>query len=307
MQKRQITAKQTIVISFLVDFLDAALSLIAAIFSGSVIMLSQVLEAVADLVSSGFLLIGINKSKQVADRKHPFGYGRELYFWTLMAALVMLGITSTFSIYFGWQRILKPEVIKNLSLAYLVLIITLVTNAYALFLSLKRLLARHHPLQIVRIFFRSSLVETKTTLILDLMGTAASILGVISLIVYQLTGDSKVDGAGAILIGILLGLFALILVRGAKDLLVGMTASPETETKIRQSALSLPRVREVLDLRTMHIGSEKLLVNMEVHLDKKLTTREIEELIDQIKDKIRTEVPTVRHIQVELEAPDPKG
>src|SRR5665213_2816533 len=95
----KVSAKKVLLTSFEVDFLDVALSLIAVILSVSVVMLTQVLEGVTDLTSSGFLLIGLYRSKQKEDRAHPFGYGREIYVWTLLSCLIMFGITATLSFY----------------------------------------------------------------------------------------------------------------------------------------------------------------------------------------------------------------
>ena len=89
-----------------------------------------------------------------------------------------------------------------------------------------------------------------------------------------------------------------------KDFLIGKIASPEIEQQIREAALSIPQVLEVLDLRTMQIGVDKLLVNLEVHMKDKLTTDELEILIDKIKRRVKKEVPSIGHIQVELESPD---
>ncbi len=304
MEQSRMSAKKVITISFIVDLLDLILSLIVAILSGSVVMLSQVLEGGADLLSSGLLLVGLQKSNRLADRSHPFGYGREIYFWTLLSALIMFSVTATLSIYLGWQRFMNPEPLHNLNLAFGILALTTVTNGYAFWLSLKRLMTRHHLKQIIRIFYRSSLVETKTTFILDLTGTLASLVGLAALLIYKVTGDLHYDGIGAILIGVVLAILAFLLLLGIKDLLIGKSASPETESKIKQAALIIPEVHEILDLKTLHIGSERLLVNLEVHLQSRLTTREIEKLIDKIKLSIQQSVPSVKHIQVELETPD---
>lgn len=300
-KSKNISSTLVVVTSFLVDVLDIVLSLAAAILTGSVVMLSQVLEGVSDLISSGLLLVGITRAGQKADRRHPFGFGRELYVWALLSGIVMVGITATLSIFFGWQRFIYPQSIQNLNLAFLVLAFTTVTNAFAFYLSIKRLLRGRSFSQVVNIFLHSSLIETKTTFILDLMGTLASILGMIALVIYKITGDFRYDGLGAILIGSILGILAFILLMGVVDLIVGRSASLEVEGRIKAAALGIPQVNKILGLKTLHIGSEKLLVNMEVNLKSNLTTRQIEQLIDKIKESIRKEVPQVKHIQVELE------
>ena len=302
MQKR-ISSRKVITVSLLVDLLDVILSLAAAILSGSVVMLAQVLEGVADLVSSGLLLVGLARSGQKADRDHPFGFGRELYFWALLSAIVMFAITATLSILFGWQRFIHPEALHNIPLALLILGITVITNAYAFYLSLKRLLRNRSLGLVTRIFLRSSLIETKTTFILDLMGVSASVLGIVTLFIYKFTGDYRYDGLGAILIGVVLAVFSFILLLGIVDLIIGRSASVEVEDRIRSAALRTSEVRRVLGLKTLHIGPERLLVNLDVHLKHNLTTQHIEELIDKIKEDIKKEVPEVKHIQVELETP----
>ena len=301
--EQRISSRKVIFTSFLVDLSDLVLNFSVTVLSGSVIMLTQVLEALSDLAASGFLLIGFNRSLQKEDKTHPFGYGREIYFWSLLSALVMFGLTSTLSFYFGWQRFFHPQPLKDINLAIMVLIITFFTNGYAFMLSFLRLLRKRPATHIARIFYRSSLVETKTTFILDLMGTLASFFGAIALITYVVTGDQRFDGLGAMIIGIVLAIFAFLLVLGIRDLLIGKSASAETELRIKNATLEIEEVDDILDIKTLHLGTEKLLVNLFVHMKGRLGTKEIEKVTDKIKDKIQTEVPTAKYIQVELESP----
>lgn len=304
LEKNKLTTNKVVRTSFLVDLSDVLLSLVIAVISGSVVMVSQTLEGFADLVASGLLIVGLRKSRRNPDHAHPFGFGREIYFWTLISALVMFGVSATLSFYLGWQRFFGPEVIHNGYLAIAVLFLTFFTNSYAFMLSLRRLLKKRDMTKIVPIFYRSSLVETKTTFILDLLGALASLLGMVSLAIYKITGDYRFDGLGAMVIGVVMAIFAYFLIMGIRDLLVGKSAPREVENRIKEATLTIKEVQDVLGLKTMHIGSEKLLVNLDVHLSAKLTTRQIEKLIDQIKAAVRKEVPSVKHIQVELETPD---
>lgn len=301
--KPRVSALKVIITSFFVDVLDVLLNVIVAFLSGSVVMLSQALEGIADLVSSGLLMVGVVRSTKPADKRHPFGYGREIYFWSMLSALVIFGVTALFSIYFGWQRFLNPEPISNLNLAFGVLGFTVLTNGYAFYLSLKRITYNKKFAQIAKIFMRSSLIETKTALVLDLMGTLSSILGLISLLLFKFSGDFRFDGLGAMVIGATLAVLSVFLLLSVKELLIGKSASLETEDKIRLAALSTPGVDEILGLKTLNIGSEKLLVNIDVHLKGNQTIEDIEKLIDKIKTSVRREVPSVHHIQVELETP----
>ena len=301
--EQKITAKKVIITSFLVDVLDVVLNFSIAILSGSVIMITQVLEGFSDLVASGFLLVGLKRSMHKEDKTHPFGYGREIYFWSLLSAIIMFGLTSTVSFYLGWERFFHPQPVKDMSVALGILILTFFTNGYAFFLSCRRLLRKRPLKHILRIFYNSSLVETKTTFTLDLMGTSASLFGAIALGIYVLTGDIKYDGLGAMVIGVTLAIFALFLVSGIRDLLVGRRASEETEKKIIEAALSVKEVEQILDLKTLHLGSERLLVDLDVHMEAKLGTKELEKLIEEIKEKIAEKVPSAKYIQVELQTP----
>ncbi|HVZ67311.1 MAG TPA: cation diffusion facilitator family transporter [Patescibacteria group bacterium] len=289
--------------SFIVDVSDIVLSLIVAILSGSVVMLSQVFEGVADFVASGALVLGAMRAETPADKKFPFGYGKEIYFWSFISAVVIICVTATFSIHFGWERYIHPKQIKDINLAYAILVFTTFTNLYAFYLSYKRLKGKSHTKKILNAFLRSSLIETKTTFVLDFAGTLASILGFLALVTYQLTGDHRYDGLGAISVGIILAILGALLIISIRDLLIGKSASPETLKQIRDISLTIPEVREVMDVKSMHIGSERLLINMDVSMKNNLTTSEIAGLIDDLKKKIKKEIPTVKHVQIELELP----
>lgn len=299
--EKRLTARKIILTSFFVDFLDVFLSFIVAVLSGSVVMLTQMLEGLADLSASGLLLIGLTRSLRKEDKTHPFGYGREIYFWTLLSALLMFGITSTLSFYFGYKRFLAPQLLHDINLALFVLLLTFFTNTYAFTLSLLRLLRNRSLFSIFSIFFKSSLVETKTTFTLDLMGTLASFFGLIALVVYKITGDGRYDGLGAMAIAVTLAIFSIFLVLGIKDLLVGRSASEETEKKIKDAVRSVKNVDGLSDLKTLHLGSEKLLVSLDVDIKNGLKRREVERIVGEIELKIKKLLPSAKYVFVELE------
>lgn len=301
---KKINSKTVLVTSFLVDLTDVILNVVVALASGSVVMLSEGLQGAADLLTSGLLLIGLKKSKKPANRSHHFGYGREVYFWTLMSGISMFLITAVTSIFLGAQRFLYPEPVRYIGLTLIALLIGFVTNSYAFSLSWRRLKAIHPSQSIIKTFIYSDLIDIKAAFILDLMGATAAMLGLISLSLYYLTGYAQLDGLGAMAVGIMTGLLSIFLMLEVKDLLVGRSASEDVEDKIRATTKKIEGVRDVLDLRTMYIGSDRLLVNIEVHVVNDKTTDSIEGLIDSIKRKVKQAVPSVKHIQVELETPD---
>jgi len=139
--------------------------------------------------------------------------------------------------------------------------------------------------------------------VLDLLGTTAAVFGFVALGLYALTGDSRFDGAGSVAIGLVTAVLSIMLISSVKDLLVGRSATSDIEDRIRQAALEVEGVKRVLDLRTMYLGSVRLLVNLEVYMEGGLETRQIEGLIDEIKRRVKKRAPIVHHIQVELETP----
>lgn len=294
-----VSAKRVIITSFLVDAVDLASSIVVAIISGSVVMLAQALEGGADLISSGLLIFGLNRSLRHPDKNHPFGHGRELYFWTLISALFTFSVSAGLSFYFGWKRFLHPSPVHNLWLANAILLITAATNGYALILSINRLTGKKRQ-SLGHIFFNSPLIETRATFVLDLTGTMASILGFLALVVYLLSGDLRFDGLGAMAIGITLALMAFFLIAGVRDLLVGKSVSFETEKKIKQAALSVGEVKDILRLRTNHIGPGQMLIELNILVERDLKTTQIEKIISKIKQKIRTSIKEAEFIQIEL-------
>jgi len=295
---KKISSGKTVWTSFLVDLGDIILNVIVMIATGSVVMLAEAFEGLSDLVASGLLLIGLRSSKRRPNKKHPFGFGKSLFFWTLISAIVMFIFGGGLSVYFGVQRFLHPEEIKKIGFAYGALCISILTNGYALSLSARRLLEKEKLSKLFRIFLTTTHVETKNTFILDFTGTASALTGLISLLLYQLADIQYFDAIGAILIGLLIAVSSLLLIWGVKDYLIGKTASADTEKNIRKAILKVKGVIKITAIETMYIGSEKILVHLDI--DVALSDQEDPgELVEKVKEHVRKEVPIVYSIQVE--------
>lgn len=296
---QQVSPGKAVWTSFIVDLGDIILNVLVMLTTGSVIMLAEAFEGLSDLVASGLLLIGLRNAKRRPNKKHPFGFGKSLFFWTLVSAIVMLIFGGGLSVYFGIQRLLHPEEIKKIPYAFVALCISIGTNGYALWLSTRRLLENEKFTKLFRIFLTTTHVETKNTFILDLTGTASATIGLISLGLYQLANIKYFDAIGAILIGILIAVSSVMLIMGVKDYLVGKTASADVEENIRKAVLKLKTVDKIFELQTMYIGSEKLLVHLDINVQP--TNQEsVNQTIETIKKQIHKEVPIVYFIQVEI-------
>jgi cation diffusion facilitator family transporter len=298
---KKVSSEKVVWTSFIVDVVDIVTNVIVAIISGSVVILATALRGMADLLTTGFLLIGIRLSKRRADRGHKFGYGRELYFWAFLSSLAMLTITGGLSFYYGWKHYRQPEEITSLGLSFAVLGVGMLTNIYALSLDTRRLRQSNLEKNLWHGFFHSSLVEVKIAFVLDLMGAITAFLGIFALGTYKLLGDARLDGLGAIMIGSTVIVLAIYLIAEIKDLLIGRSALPEVEKDIKKAAIEIDGVDRITGLRTLYIGSDSLMVNMVVAMDSKLTTNTLEQIMDQVKLNVKRDVPSVKHILVEFE------
>ncbi|MFC1647097.1 cation diffusion facilitator family transporter [Patescibacteria group bacterium] len=297
--KSLITHEHAILVSFLVDISDVVINVIVVMLSGSVTMLSQALQGAVDLLASGFLYVGSKRAKRVADKMHPFGYGRELYLWIFLSGMVMFGVTSTLSFYWGYIRFINPQPITNIIFAFGALILSLFTNGYAFMLSLKRLQKDKPNADIFDLFFRSSLIATRTTLLLDFMGTLASVYGLLALAVYSVTGNYRYDGVGAMLVGVTLAFFAFFILKDVKNFLIGKSVPFELLNDIANCIRSFPEVNSIIDLKATYIGVEKLFVISDINIKDGLNTNSIERLIEDIENNIKHKIPQSAYIHIE--------
>ncbi len=292
-----------VTLSCKVDLIDVFINGIVALITGSVIMLAEVFQAISDLIVDGLTYIGMKRSKREPTKKHPLGYGRELYIWSLFSTLIMFLVLTGMSFYFGIQRFISPEPIDHVFLIYLILTISLFTNTYSFSFGAKRLLDGRPFWKIKKVFTESTFLETKITFVADLMGILAAFFGLVAISLFSLTGNLWFDGLGAIGISILMGIFSIFLFKNIKDFIIGVSAPESTKQEIEKAALEIEGVRDILDLKVMVIGSNRLLVNLEIHVKENLITQDIEKLIDKVKSNIKIKIPSVFHVQIELETP----
>ena len=301
---KQISDLRVVTTSALVSVSDVVLNVVIAVITGSTVMLSQALQGLSDLVTGSILFLGVRRSRRGADLRFQFGYGREVFFWVLVAGIVMFVGTGGASLYLGYQQFMNPSQIESVWIALIMLIVGFSTNFYAFRLSFNRLKQRSGRNGMVKHFINSSIVETKATFIIDFLGTLAAVFGFVALVLFVITNNAQFDGLGSIIIGLSMMIGAFMLMRDVRDLIVGRAVDGETSRKIIKAATSVDGVNSVLDLRTMYLGSERLLVILEVHVEDNRDTDEIEKITDEIKQIVSSLVPIVEHIQVEIETPD---
>jgi cation diffusion facilitator family transporter len=302
--KKEFSSQNVIKTSLVVDISDILLNTFVAIITGSSIMLAEALQGLSDLITVIFLYVGIKRSAKSANKKFNFGYGRELYFWVLCSAIAMLIITAGLSFYSGLQKLINPIPLERTFWAYLILIIGMISNFYAFSVSYRKITKQSAKASIIKSFASSHLIEIKTAFITDLMGTLSALFGFISMILYSVTGNPKYDGLGAIIVGVMIATFAIIIIIESKEMIIGKSISKDKRQKIIGITSSHPNVKKILQLSTMHFGSDELYVNMNIKVDNNLETRQIEKVIDEIEKNIKDKIPEIDIIQIEIDSLD---
>lgn len=301
---KEVSDLRVVITSSLVSVGDVILNLVVGIFTGSTVMLAQALQGLSDLITSGLLLAGVSRSRKSDNKSFQLGYGREIFFWVLLAGLAMFLGTGMLSLYMGYQQFISPHQIEYIYWAVALLVVNIFTNGYAFSLSLHRLQQRHPRAKWRWRLRHSSAVETKATFFVDMLGTIAALVGLAALSLFLLTGDPRYDGIGSMAIGLSMMAAAIFLITDVRQFIVGRSAGASELNKIRRAVLKVKDVEEILDLRTMYLGSGRLLILIEVHIRAGLTTNQIERIIDVIKLNTDNAIPGKHHVQVEIETPD---
>ena len=297
---RIVTSKKAITTSFFVDFIDIVLNVVVAVATGSIIMVAEAMQGLADLLTSGLLLVGYHRSRKPANKQYPFGFGSEIYFWTIISACIMFFITSVLSFVFGFDRFISPHEVSNKPLMFATLLVALSTNGYALYLSSKRLKSKNN-ISLWQSFRQSPLVEIKTTFILDLMGSLSALFGLVALVTFSYSGNFKYDGLGAMAIGLMIAVLAFLLIFELKTFIAGKSTSPDVISKIEELVLHSKNIKSVSDIRTLHQGSDKFLLNLDILVNDSLDAGEIGDVIENLKNQLKDLLPNISYIQIELD------
>lgn len=296
-----ISTKKVIIISFVVDILDIFSNLTVSILTGSAVIFSEFVQGVADSVGSFLLLIGYYQSIKTRDEYHPQGHAREIFFWALLSSTVMLFFGSGISIWRGYQQLVSPEIIRHKWLALGVLLISFSTNGYSLLQSYKKLHISGVPF--LKTVKHSTHQLVKTTLLRDGLGTLSAVIGFISIFLYDLSNNVTMDAIGALIIGILVTFFAVLLISQAKVLITGEGVPRETITKIRHIAHLIPEVVSVNRIDAIYSGTDQMIVDLDIDLKDNLHTNDIEKIFDSIQSEVVRQIPQVHRVRFDLNSP----
>lgn len=281
------------------NFLIAVTKFIAAAVTGSSAMLSEGIHSLVDTANEILLLLGIRKSKKKADEKRPFGYGKELYFWSFIVSILIFGVGGGISFYEGITHLQHPEPITDPLWNYIVLGVAILFDGTSFVIALKNF-NRHRgdtP-------FWSAVKKSKDPAsFVVLFEDAADVLGLLVAFAGVYFGhklqNPYFDGAASIVIGLILTAVSLVLTRESRSLLMGETASPQLLQQAVRMANENDAVEKVQQQLSTVMGPEEVLLVLRTTMKKGLTTDEMVRAIEKIKADIHRQCPRFRQIFIE--------
>ncbi|WP_179413413.1 cation diffusion facilitator family transporter [Mucilaginibacter sp. E4BP6] len=292
-------SKLFLYVSLGVDLSIAISKFIAAAFTGSSSMVSEGIHSVIDAISQLMLIWGVKTSRRVADADRPFGYGKELYFWSFIVSLVIFILGGCISFYEGWVRFSKPQFEGSPTWNYVVLAIAFAFNLVSMVTALKAF-----NVQRGRITFWNALVRTKdpsTIIVLlgdfgDLIGLFIAFLGVF---LGRLLHNPYYDGIASMLIGVVLIVISAFLVRESKSLLMGEPTGKRILRKVIAMVQADEAVVKVKKHFSTYMSPEDVLLQLNTVFKQGLTTKQITDAIERITKNIQTEFPRMKQVFIE--------
>jgi cation diffusion facilitator family transporter len=283
----------------------AVAKFVGFLVTGSSSMLAESVHSVADTGNQGLLLLGGKRALKKATPAHPFGWGRERYFWSFVVALVLFSLGSVFAIYEGIHKLQHPEEITSPEWAIGILLFAILAETFSFRTAVLETNEVKGDDVTYRQFIRhSKSPELPVVLLEDLGALVGLTLALGAVITTVVTGDEAWDAYGTISIGVLLGIIAIVLAIEMKSLLIGESAAPKQQEAIRAAIEIEPGILGVIHMRTEHLGPDELLVCAKVEFMHDLSFPEVAEAVNRVENNIRANVAEARVIYLEPDVAD---
>ena len=288
-----------IIQSLLVNLLIACSKGVAAFMTGSGAMLAETIHSFSDCANQALLLLGVKQSRRLPNDKHPLGYGRAVYFWSFMVAMLLFSVGGMFSIYEGIHKYNNPEPVNNIEWGIGILVFSLLLEAYATYSNIVELNIRKGTVS-----FWQYLKSTKDSDLVVIFGeNSAAVLGlilaIIALLASYYTGDGHYDGIGSFAIGVVLILVAIFLSTKVKSLLIGESADPVINDLVQKQVDKNPDILKLINCITIQQGPGEVLICMKIKCNNEINALQISKLINKFEQEIRTAAPEVKWIYIE--------
>jgi cation diffusion facilitator family transporter len=291
--------RRTVIIAGLANLVVMLAKLVAGVLTGSSAMLAEAAHSFADTLNQVFLLTSVHKGSKPPDAEHQFGYGQERYFWSLLAAFGIFIAGAGFSVFEGILSLHSPT--HGYLVAYVVLGVCVVAEGTSFIRAWRQLRgeARSSHTQLVQHVRSTPDTTVKAALFEDTAAMIGLALAAAGLGLEQLTGSPVWDGAASIAIGALLVVVAVRLGMDNRELLIGRAADPKVQRAIQEEITRTPGVDGLVDLRTMHLGPDSIIVAAQVDLADSASADQVEQLADDIDRRLSERLPLTPHVFID--------
>ena len=280
----------------------AAVKLVAAALTGSSAMLSEGVHSLVDTGNEALLIYGMRRAAKASDLEHPYGYGRELYFWSFVVALLIFAIGAGVSFYEGVIRVMAPEPIERPAVLFAVLGAAFAFEGVSWVIALREFRSKQNGLSFWQAFRASKDPPTFMVLFEDSAALIGIVFAAIGAGLALSTGENRWDGAASIAIGLLLSVVAALLARESKALLIGEAADPTLRAAILDLAEKADGVGRINGLTTVQLSPQQVIANLSIEFDDARCTPDIERSVTALEDAIRTAHPEVVGVFIKPQA-----
>jgi cation diffusion facilitator family transporter len=294
---------RTLVIALLANLGIAASKFVAAAITGSSAMLTEGVHSVVDCINQLLLMWGRHASRRPADERHPFGYGRELYFWSFIVAVLVFALGAGVSVYEGIIHIMNPEEAVSPIVAYVVLLVAFLLEGWSTIVAYKEFRISKGQLGWFEAIRNSKDPPAFIVLLENGAAMAGIIAAAVGLAISQLTADPFYDGAASVVIGVILAITACLLAYESKALLIGEAADREIITALHQLVEAKREVTAVGEILTVHSAPDEITAMLSVDFVDHITARRVEAVVCAIEKEVAEQYPIVRRLYIRPRSP----
>ena len=280
----------------------AAIKSVAAFITGSSAMLSESIHSIVDTGNEGLLLLGIKKAQKPADLEHPYGHGREIYFWSFIVALAIFAVGGGISFYEGLRHVAHPAQLKHPFWNYVVLACSFVFEGISWIFGwrvFRKVKGERGVLEAIH------LSKDPTTFIVVFEDTGALVgltIAFCGVFFAQLLGIPYLDGVASLIIGLMLGLMSVFLAYETKGLLIGEGFNPKTLRRLREMIARDEAVEHLSRLLTLFFGPDDVMLTVEVKFRDELSSKQIRSAVARIKENVKAEFAEIKRIYFDAES-----
>jgi len=292
-------SNKAIIFALAGNLLIAIIKYIVAFITGSAAMLAESIHSTADSFNQVLLLIGNKRAKKAATEMHSFGYSNEVFFWSMMVAVLLFFVGALFSIYEGAHKLMHPEKLTSVFWIFAVLISSILIEAKSFHVAYTEF-RKTTKLS----FFKAVRASTQVSLIVVVLEDSAAMAGLFVVIISTTLAwlvHPIFDAIGSITVGILLLAVSILLIAEVKNLIVGESLPREKRQAMRNLLNKFKQIRHINRMQTMVMGDNKYLVLISVDIDDEMKGSEAEDLIEQVKLNLKKEIPEIGTIYIEIQ------